>query len=99
MRVYSTAIFHLRKISVLVLRAPTKQEKKMLLVCFRVVIQNERYEEWSHTLIQLKRLFTEYQRSILKYHARPNVEVPKASISTAAQGNFLEVLNMALNGL
>lgn len=65
---------------------------------FRVVIQNERYEEWSHTLIQLKRLFSEYQRSILKYHARSNVEVPKASISTAAQGNFLEVLNIALNG-
>lgn len=74
---------------------------KGLMACvthFRVVIQNERYEEWSHTLIQLKRLFSEYQRSILKYHARSNVEVPKASISTAAQGNFLEVLNIALNG-
>lgn len=63
-----------------------------------MVIQNERYDDWSHTLIQLKRLFTDYQKSILEYHIKRGFEVPKAVISTAAQGNFLEILNISLNG-
>lgn len=64
----------------------------------RVAVQNERYDDWSSTLIQLRRLFMDYQRLVLEYHKRPGVDIPKAVNSTAAQGNFLEVLNMSLNG-
>ncbi|XP_071445788.1 GATOR complex protein Iml1 isoform X2 [Hetaerina americana] len=64
---------------------------------YRVAVQNERYDDWSNTLIQLRKLFTKYQDILLEYHERPNVEIPKATNSTAAQGNFLEVLNMSLN--
>ncbi|XP_026329344.1 GATOR complex protein DEPDC5 isoform X2 [Hyposmocoma kahamanoa] len=64
---------------------------------YRVAVQNERYEDWSSVLLQLRRLFTDYQKIVLQYHERPNIEIPTAINSTAAQGNFLEVLNMSLN--
>ncbi|KAI8435162.1 hypothetical protein MSG28_003534 [Choristoneura fumiferana] len=63
----------------------------------RVAVQNERYEDWSNVLLQLRRLFTDYQKIVLQYHERPNIDIPTAINSTAAQGNFLEVLNMSLN--
>ena len=65
----------------------------------RVVVQNERYDNWTPTIIQLKKLFNEYPESVLKYHHRPDIRVPGSHNSTAAQGNFIEVLNMALNGV
>ncbi|XP_045491858.1 GATOR complex protein Iml1 isoform X2 [Colias croceus] len=64
---------------------------------YRVAVQNERYEDWSNVLLQLRRLFTDYQKIVLQYHERPNMDIPTAINSTAAQGNFLEVLNMSLN--
>ncbi|KAG6450039.1 hypothetical protein O3G_MSEX006362 [Manduca sexta] len=64
---------------------------------YRVAVQNERYDDWSNVLLQLRRLFTDYQKIVLQYHERPNMEIPTAINSTAAQGNFLEVLNMSLN--
>ncbi|XP_029721962.2 GATOR complex protein Iml1 isoform X2 [Aedes albopictus] len=66
---------------------------------YRVAIQNERCDDWSSTLVQLRRLFTGYRDVVLKYHDRPDVDikVPSATNSTAAQGNFLEVLNISLN--
>ncbi|KAK2575080.1 hypothetical protein KPH14_008813 [Odynerus spinipes] len=64
---------------------------------YRVAVQNERYEDWSNVLVQLRKLFTDYQKLVLEYHQRPDVNMPKAVNSTAAQGNFLEVLNMSLN--
>lgn len=64
---------------------------------YRVAIQNERNDDWSTILVQLRRLFTAYQDMVLKYHERPGIQVPPASNSTAAQGNFLEVLNISLN--
>ncbi|OAD60256.1 DEP domain-containing protein 5 [Eufriesea mexicana] len=64
---------------------------------YRVVVQNERFEDWSNVLVQLRKLFTDYQKIVLDYHQKPNVTIPKAVNSTAAQGNFLEVLNMSLN--
>jgi hypothetical protein len=63
-----------------------------------VAVQNERYDDWTNTLVQLRRLFTDYQKIVLEYHKKPWVQIPKAVNSTAAQGNFLEVLNMSLNG-
>ncbi|CAB0011092.1 unnamed protein product, partial [Nesidiocoris tenuis] len=65
---------------------------------YRVAVQNERYEDWSHVLNLLRKLFCNYKKSVLEYNNRPGVTIPKAVNSTAAQGNFLEVLNMSLNG-
>jgi hypothetical protein len=64
---------------------------------YRVAIQNERCDDWSTSLIQLRKLFTTYEDTVLKYHERKGVKIPSASNSTAAQGNFLEVLNVSLN--
>ncbi len=66
---------------------------------FRVAVQNGKYEDWGSTLVNLKHLFVEYQTYLLGVHAKENSEmkVPKSFISSAAQGNFLEVLNMSLN--
>lgn len=47
--------------------------------------------------MQLRKLFTSYQDTVLHYHERPGVKIPPATNSTAAQGNFLEVLNISLN--
>lgn len=63
---------------------------------YRVAIQNERNDDWSSILVQLRRLFTSYQNTVLRYHDRSGSNVP-ATNSTAAQGNFLEVLNISLN--
>ncbi|KAL1140271.1 hypothetical protein AAG570_000203, partial [Ranatra chinensis] len=64
---------------------------------YRVVVQNERYDDWSNTLVELRRLFSDYRKAVLQYHVKPGVSIPKGFNSTAAQGNFLEVLNMSLN--
>lgn len=72
----------------------------------RVVIQNERYEDWAAaTLMLLKRLYFTYKTDVLKYHHKVLHEtgitsdsIPEAYLSPASDGNFLEVLNMALNG-
>lgn len=67
---------------------------------YRVAIQNERNDDWSTILVQLRRLFTSYQSTVLRYHEKSGVQerkVPPAVNSTAAQGNFLEVLNISLN--
>ncbi|GLH03982.1 uncharacterized protein GBIM_09784 [Gryllus bimaculatus] len=40
---------------------------------YRVAVQNERYEDWTSTLVQLRRLFTDYQKIVLEYHKRPGV--------------------------
>lgn len=74
-------------------------KKNVFSSLFRVAVQNERYEDWSNVLLQLRRLFTDYQKIVLQYHERPNMDIPTAINSTAAQGNFLEVLNMSLNGI
>lgn len=64
---------------------------------YRVVIQNERYENWSKTMSELRKLFNEYPSRVLNYHKQTGVRVPKARNSTAAEGNFLETLNHSLN--
>lgn len=63
-----------------------------------MAVQNERLDDWSGMLIQLRRIFQDYLKIVLEYHARPGVSIPSATNSSAAQGNFLEVLNMSLNG-
>jgi hypothetical protein len=66
---------------------------------YRVAVQNERYDDWSGILVQLRRIFSEYLKIVLEYHKRAGIDIPAATNSTAAQGNFLEVLNMSLNGI
>lgn len=65
---------------------------------YRVVVQNERFEDWSSVIILLRKSFINYDKEVLKYHERYELMVPKAYNSTSSQGNFLEVLNMSLNG-
>ncbi|XP_022175308.1 GATOR complex protein DEPDC5 isoform X1 [Myzus persicae] len=72
---------------------------------YRVVIQNERYEDWAAaSLMLLRRLYYTYKIDILNYHHKVLHDsgvsissIPEAYLSHASQGNFLEVLNMALN--
>ncbi|CAH0554753.1 unnamed protein product [Brassicogethes aeneus] len=64
---------------------------------YRVAVQNERFDDWSGILVQLRKIFSQYLHTVLEYHSRPDQEIPSATNSTAAQGNFLEVLNMSLN--
>ena len=74
-------------------------KKNILISIFRVVIQNERFDDWFPTLQQLKEIFANYKKSIIDYHKTidESESIPEAFISSAAQGNFLEVLNISLN--
>jgi hypothetical protein len=68
---------------------------------YRIVYQNERYDDWTPTLIILKRLIKEYRDYVLNYHKRHlsqfdrNVNMPASYLSSAAEGNFLETLNLS----
>ncbi|XP_023034077.1 GATOR complex protein Iml1 isoform X3 [Drosophila willistoni] len=64
---------------------------------YRVAIQNDRNDDWCTVLGQLRKLFTSYQETVLRYHEREGMTIPLATNSTATQGNFLEVLNISLN--
>lgn len=69
-----------------------------VLVLCRVAVQNEKYDDWSNILTHLKHLFVEYQSSVMNAHAHGHkMKLPMRYISSAAQGNVLEVLNMSLN--
>lgn len=65
---------------------------------YRVAVQNEKYDDWTHTLGLLQNLFSIYKKTVLECHKKTGFKVPSASLSTAVHGNFLEVLNIALNG-
>ena len=64
---------------------------------YRVVVQNEKFDAWFPTLTLLRQTFTDYEKLVVNYHHRPGLRIPAASNSQAAQGNFLEVLNISLN--
>ncbi|XP_060075901.1 GATOR complex protein Iml1-like isoform X2 [Ylistrum balloti] len=64
---------------------------------YRVLVQNERYDDWTRTIKTLRKLFNEYPQRVLHYHKVKGQKMPKAWNSTASQGNFLETLNMSLN--
>ena len=69
---------------------------------YKVVVQNERFDDWSPTLNDLRKIYTHYRCSLIEYHdkaweSRPDLKKPECKISTSQQGNFLEVLNMSLN--
>ena len=64
---------------------------------YRVVVQNEKFDDWFPTLTLLRQTFTDYEKLVVNYHHRPGLRIHAASNSQAAQGNFLEVLNISLN--
>ncbi|XP_060527530.1 GATOR complex protein Iml1 isoform X2 [Cylas formicarius] len=64
---------------------------------YRVVVQHERYDDWNNILVELRRIFQHYLTDLLSFHVKPDMVVPLATNSSAAHGNFLEVLNMSLN--
>lgn len=65
----------------------------------RVVIKNERYDDWKSTLMKMKQLFINYETKVLRVEERAlDPTIPRAYNSSAAQGNYLEVINMSLNG-
>ncbi|KAK2714585.1 GATOR complex protein Iml1-like isoform X3 [Artemia franciscana] len=66
---------------------------------YRVLVHNERSDDWHKMLTQLRIAFNSYPEEVLeashKKYGQQNV--PKAYNSSASHGNFLEVLNMSLN--
>ena len=68
--------------------------------CYRVAFQNDRFDlhDWNVKLTTLKSLFNQYQKEVIDRHqGKYDTKIPRAYNSSAAQGNFLEVLNMSLN--
>lgn len=68
--------------------------------CYRVAFQNDRFDlhDWNAKLTTLKSLFNQYQKEVIDRHQdKYSTKIPRAYNSNAAQGNFLEVLNMSLN--
>lgn len=64
---------------------------------YRVAVQNDRFDDWNSVLSLLRAMFTNYQQMVLCNYDHFGPNIPKAYNSTAAQGNYLEVLNMSLN--
>ncbi|KJH46441.1 hypothetical protein DICVIV_07515 [Dictyocaulus viviparus] len=65
---------------------------------YRLLVQNEHYEDWTHILPTIKSSFNKYQDTIQEVLAAnyPSLK-GRWEISTAADGNFLQVLNMSMN--
>ena len=64
---------------------------------YQIVVQNEKYDDWTFALIKLKTIFHSYNETVLNFHNHSGVKLPRAYNSTASEGNVLEVLNMGLN--
>ncbi|XP_030623111.1 GATOR complex protein DEPDC5 [Chanos chanos] len=61
---------------------------------YRVVAQNERRDEWTSLLITIKKLFIQYPVLVRLKGADG---FPSGQNSTAAQGNYLEAINLSFN--
>ncbi|XP_070700515.1 GATOR1 complex protein DEPDC5 isoform X5 [Pempheris klunzingeri] len=61
---------------------------------YRVVAQNERREEWTSLLVTIKKLFIQYPVLVRLKEADG---FPAGYNSTAAQGNYLEAINLSFN--
>ncbi|XP_060048727.1 GATOR1 complex protein DEPDC5 isoform X2 [Erinaceus europaeus] len=61
---------------------------------YKVVVQNERREEWTSLLVTIKKLFIQYPVLVRLEQAEG---FPQGSNSTSAQGNYLEAINLSFN--
>ena len=67
-----------------------------------VIYQNERYDDWLPRLAKIKQVLVNYQEDLVTYHKKqlPKTDkMPKGTISCAADGNYLETLNLSSSGL
>ncbi|XP_034743793.1 GATOR complex protein DEPDC5 isoform X3 [Etheostoma cragini] len=62
---------------------------------YRVVAQNERRDEWTSLLVTIKKLFIQYPVLVRLKDAGDGF--PGGYNSTAAQGNYLEAINLSFN--
>ncbi|KAG8455834.1 hypothetical protein GDO86_001871 [Hymenochirus boettgeri] len=61
---------------------------------YKVVVQNERREEWTSLLVTIKKLFIQYPVLVRLQKAE---DFPPGENSTADQGNYLEAINLSFN--
>uniref|UniRef100_A0A8C6Y9Z0 GATOR1 complex protein DEPDC5 n=1 Tax=Naja naja TaxID=35670 RepID=A0A8C6Y9Z0_NAJNA len=61
---------------------------------YKVVVQNERREEWTSLLVTIKKLFIQYPVLV---HLEKAENFPPGYNSTSAQGNYLEAINLSFN--
>ncbi|XP_077995219.1 GATOR1 complex protein DEPDC5-like [Glandiceps talaboti] len=63
---------------------------------YRIVAIGERRDDWRPILVNMKKVFNEYQSKVIrtKVEGEP---CPNGYNSTSVQGNFLEAINMSLN--
>ncbi|XP_067406142.1 GATOR1 complex protein DEPDC5 isoform X9 [Emydura macquarii macquarii] len=61
---------------------------------YKVVVQNERREEWTSLLVTIKKLFIQYPVLVRLEQAEG---FPQGYNSTSAQGNYLEAINLSFN--
>uniref|UniRef100_A0A2K6SXJ8 GATOR1 complex protein DEPDC5 n=1 Tax=Saimiri boliviensis boliviensis TaxID=39432 RepID=A0A2K6SXJ8_SAIBB len=65
-----------------------------LFTKWKVVVQNERREEWTSLLVTIKKLFIQYPVLVRLEQAEG---FPQGDNSTSAQGNYLEAINLSFN--
>ncbi|XP_066466130.1 GATOR1 complex protein DEPDC5 [Tiliqua scincoides] len=61
---------------------------------YKVVVQNERREEWTSLLVTIKKLFIQYPVLVRLEQAEC---FPLGYNSTSSQGNYLEAINLSFN--
>uniref|UniRef100_A0A8C6G2T7 GATOR1 complex protein DEPDC5 n=1 Tax=Moschus moschiferus TaxID=68415 RepID=A0A8C6G2T7_MOSMO len=61
---------------------------------YKVVVQNERREEWTSLLVTIKKLFIQYPVLVRLEQAEG---FPQGDNSASAQGNYLEAINLSFN--
>ncbi|KAG8597091.1 hypothetical protein GDO81_002161 [Engystomops pustulosus] len=61
---------------------------------YKVVVQNERREEWTSLLVTVKKLFIQYPVLVRLKNAE---SFPPGYNSTSDQGNYLEAINLSFN--
>lgn len=68
-----------------------------------MIYQNERYDDWLPRLAKIKQVLVNYEEDLVNYHKKNLSEaeaakMPKGTISSAADGNYLETLNLSSSG-